>query len=141
MNIMELTSPQDFEDSYAVMHELRTHLTRDEYRSLLEEMIPLGYRLFAAAQEGKIVALAGVGLGTNLYYGRHMWIYDLVTTATQRAKGFGQGLLEHVEEIARAEGCDVVALSSGLERRDAHRFYEQRMGYERASFTFRKSLR
>jgi hypothetical protein len=32
------------------------------------------------------------------------------------------------------------ALSSGLQRADAHRYYERRMRYERLSFVFGKSL-
>ena len=39
-----------------------------------------------------------------------------------------------------SEGCEVVGLSSGLRRVDAHRFYEERMGYDRAGFVFTKQV-
>jgi GNAT superfamily N-acetyltransferase len=122
------------------MSELRDQLTEDDYFELLDEMIPRGYRMFALRDNGRLVAVAGVALLSNFYYGRYMWVYDLVTRADSRSRGHGRALLEHLEGIARAANCDVVALSSGLQRTDAHRFYEGHMGYERASYAFKKSL-
>lgn len=122
------------------MAELRDHLTQDEYFELLDEMTPRGYRMFAVRDGGRLVAVAGVALLTNFYYGRYMWVYDLVTRADVRSRGHGRALLEHLEDIARAQNCDVVALSSAFQRIDAHRFYEQHLGYERASYTFKKKL-
>ncbi len=122
------------------MHELRTQLDEREYLALLDEMAPEGYRLFALREGGAIVALAGIAVITNLYHGRHVWVYDLVTTAAARSRGHGRHLLSYVEEFARAQGCGVVALSSGMQRTDAHRFYEQRMGYARPSYVFAKQL-
>ncbi|MGH2786928.1 MAG: GNAT family N-acetyltransferase [Actinomycetota bacterium] len=123
------------------MSELRTHLSEREFFELLDEMIPRGYRMFGARAEGRLVAVAGVALFANFYYGRYMWVYDLITRADTRSQGYGKALMEHLEELARAEDCDTVALSSGVQRIDAHRFYEQHMGYERASYTFKKALK
>jgi hypothetical protein len=50
-------------------------------------------------------------------------------------------LLSHLEELARDEGCDTIALSSSFPRPDAHRFYEEKMNFERSGYTFKKSLR
>lgn len=136
----ELTTENDLRTAFPVMHELRTHLDEDAYIKLLSEMVPKGYRLFALEVDGEIVALAGVGRGTNFYYGRYMWVYDLITKEDRRSCGYGATLLEHVEKAARDEGCDTVALSSGLQRVDAHRFYTDRTGYEKTSFTFKKVL-
>ncbi|TFB12835.1 GNAT family N-acetyltransferase, partial [Filobacillus milosensis] len=33
------------------------------------------------------------------------------------------------------------ALSSGLQRTDAHRFYEDRMDYDKVSYVFKSSLK
>ena len=122
------------------MSELRDHLSEDQYFELLDEMIPRGYRMYALREDGRLVAVAGVALLTNLYYGRYMWVYDLITRSDSRSHGYGRALLQHLEDIARAANCDIVALSSGLQRTDAHRFYQQHMGYERASYVFKKSL-
>jgi len=138
--MQELTTDADFRDAYAVMRELRTGLSLEAYLALLEPMRREGYRLIALRDQGEIMALAGIILLTNFYDGRHIYVYDLVTRSDARSRGYGERLLTHVEDLARAEGCTHVTLSSGMQRVDAHRFYESRMGYTRASYVFRKAL-
>jgi ribosomal protein S18 acetylase RimI-like enzyme len=48
--------------------------------------------------------------------------------AACRGKGVGEELVRHAIEIARAEGCGLVQLTSDKSRHDAHRFYE-RIGF------------
>jgi GNAT superfamily N-acetyltransferase len=140
VEIVELLG-EEVRAAFPLMQELRTPLTEARYAEAVAEMVAEGYRLFALKSDGVAVALAGVSIATNLYYGRYLWVYDLVTTESERSRGYGRRLLQHLEELARQEGCDTIALSSGVQRTDAHRFYEARMGYERASFVFRKELR
>lgn len=141
MRVRELESRDDLRRAFGVMRELRAHLDEPQYLAYLDEMVEDGYRLFAREdREGGIVALAGIALRTNFYYGRHIWVYDLVTSEGVRSRGHGEALLNHVERLARELDCDVIALSSGLERTEAHRFYEERMGFERASYAFKKNL-
>src|SRR5579885_3493247 len=102
------------------MRELRTHLEEASFVELVREMTPQGYRLLAVRDGGAIKGLAGIAHLTNLYYGRHIWVYDLITTAGERSKGYGAALLGHVERMARELDCDTVALASGLQRLDAH---------------------
>jgi ribosomal protein S18 acetylase RimI-like enzyme len=76
---------------------------------------------------------------TNLYYGRHAYVYDLVVTAEARPRGYGEKLLVHAEEFARQEGCGYIAVACG--RAEALRFYEKRMGYKRPGYSMRNRLR
>jgi GNAT superfamily N-acetyltransferase len=138
-DIHEITTAAGRREAYPVMRELRPHLDEAAFLRLLAEMEPQGYRLFALRDHGDIVCLAGIGVLTNLYYGRHVWVYDLVTAAHARSQGHGARLLAFIEDLARDNGCLAVALSSGRTREDAHRFYE-REGYERTSFVFLKHL-
>jgi GNAT superfamily N-acetyltransferase len=140
VEVRELGTEDEMRAVYPLMAELRPQVTEERYLALLRSMVQEGYRLFALRDAGIEVALAGVGVGTNLYFGRYMWVFDLITSDRVRSRGYGRALLEHVERVARDEGCEMVALSSGVQRTDAHRFYEQHMGYERASYVFRKSL-
>jgi GNAT superfamily N-acetyltransferase len=140
VEVRELSTVDEMHSVYPLMAELRPQVTKERYLALLRSMVRGGYRLFALRDAGSEVALAGVGVGTNLYFGRYMWVFDLITSDRVRSRGYGRALLEHVERVARDEGCEVIALSSGVQRTDAHRFYEQHMGYERASYVFRKSL-
>lgn len=140
-SIHELSTPEEMREALPVLLELRPHLTPATYEALLARMQPSGYRLFAVRSGGGIVALAGVGFGTNLYYGSYLWVYDLVTTARARSEGHGKALLDHLERLAQAAGCDTIALSSGIQRLDAHRFYEDKAGFGKASYTFSKHLK
>ena len=76
---------------------------------------------------------------TNLYYERHLYLYDLVVTQEARSEGHGGTLMDHVEDIASGEGCVYVALACGREREGALRFYERR-GFERPGYSMRKAL-
>lgn len=139
MKVSELRSEQELMRAYPVVHELHRDLTEEHYAELLAEMRPQRYRLFAAWDDDEIVAVAGVVVLTNLYYGRHAFVYDLVTKEGARSGGYGEALMDHVEEFARAAGCEKAALACGREREGALHFYERR-GYERPSFAMRKDL-
>lgn len=81
--------------------------------------------------------MTGVTIRTTLYYGKHLFVHDLVTRADHRSRGCGRQLLSCVEGWGRSQGCGSLVLTSGLVRRDAHRFYQERMGYG-ISYVFRK---
>ncbi|WP_317987071.1 GNAT family N-acetyltransferase [Sutcliffiella rhizosphaerae] len=123
-----------------VLRELRPHLTNDFFFQTYEKMSEEGYELHAYYDGEEIVAVTGIITLTNFYDGRHIYVYDLVTKNTGRSKGYGEKLLQYVEELGREQGCEKVTLSSGLVRVHAHRFYEEKMNYEKASYVFRKSL-
>ena len=141
VEIKELATSEEIAGAFPVMKELRPHLTPQTYEELLTAMQPEGYRLFAALEGDQIVALAGVAFHTNLYYGSYLWVYELITTEASRSRGHGVALMDHLEAMARDRGCDTIALSSGLKRVDAHRFYEDKVGFEKNSYAFTKPLK
>ncbi len=140
MEIVELRSEAEFEEAFPVVGELHGELDERKYAELLAEMVPSGYRMFAVRDKGKISTVAGVQIITNLYYERHLYVFDLVATEGARSKGHGAALMIHVENFARREGCKYVALACGREREGALRFYE-RLGFERPGYSMRKALR
>ncbi|ELZ09186.1 MULTISPECIES: GNAT family N-acetyltransferase [Natrialba] len=139
--VHELETEAEWLGAFPVMSQLRTHLNEDSYLDYLREMTDDGYRLFAVSVDDEIVSLAGVGIQVNMYYGRHVWVYELVTDADHRSKGHGMKLLSFIEDWAEERNCELVALSSGLQREDAHRFYEERAGMERASYVYKQPLK
>lgn len=48
----------------------------------------------------------------------------VVVTRARRGEGIGEAMLQHAMRLARDAGCYKLALSSSLQRMDAHRFYE-----------------
>ena len=141
MEIVELHSPAERTEVLPILRQLYPWLDEGRYAALLAEMIDDGYRQFAVRNEAaEIVALAGVAVHVNLYYGRYLYVYDLVVKEDARSQGCGGLLMDHVEGIARREGCQTAALACGLEREGALRFYEGR-GYQKPSYAMRKALR
>ncbi|UTF55665.1 GNAT family N-acetyltransferase [Natronosalvus rutilus] len=139
VDIRELTTVSEFRDAYPVLSQLRDHLSVEGYLDRLETMREEGYRLFALYEDSQIVAVVGGTRNHNFYSGPHLFVYDLVTDENRRSEGFGGELLKFVDEWAREESCDHVALESGLWRDRAHEFYEDH-GYEKFCYSFRKEL-
>ncbi len=124
----ELHSQEEILEAFSVMHQLRTHLDEKTYLELVMEAKEKDmYRLFALYDQGEIVAVTGFKPMITLYYGRFVWVCDLVTDNSKRSNGYGEKLLSFVHEWADENGYERVALSSGLQRVDAHRFYEEKM--------------
>jgi len=136
-----LTKKEEWLEAFPVMKQLRTQLDLPSYLHLVEESINKeNYQLVALYAEDKMVALCGFMPMITLYNGKFIWVCDLVTDASNRSNGFGMALLQFVEEWAKENGFPIVSLSSGLQRKDAHRFYEEKMDYDKVSFVFLKSM-
>lgn len=140
MKIRELATDKEIRSAWAVVKELRADLLESEFIALVTAMGREGYRLFGLFEEDAIVAVVGFAILTNLYYQRHLWIYDLVTKASERSCGYGSAMLKYVEKLAQKDGCEMIALSSGLERTDAHRFYTDKAGFTKSSLVFKKLI-
>ncbi|MCR2821059.1 GNAT family N-acetyltransferase [Lederbergia panacisoli] len=124
------------------MKHLRAHLDEESYlRLILEAREKEDYKLIAHFDlNGDIVAVVGFMPMITLYYGHYICVCDLVTDPNVRSKGYGRKLLSYVHEWAKAKGYEKVALSSGLQRVDAHRFYEEKMAYDKVSYVFLKNV-
>jgi GNAT superfamily N-acetyltransferase len=99
--------------TWPVMRQLRPHLDEQQY----------------------LAAVAGFRTMEMLYCGRILSIDDLVTDEAMRSKGLGAALLEWLWREAQALGCGQIHLDSGLQRLDAHRFYE-RESFKKLGFHF-----
>jgi len=140
MEIVELRSAAQHREALPILRILYPWLDEGHYTALLAEMVDDGYRQFALRNEGgEVVAVAGVAIHVNIYYGRYLYIYDLVVREDERSKGYGELLMDHVEEIGRREGCETAALAVSLDREGAQRLYERR-GYLKPSYAMRKAL-
>jgi len=142
LTISELQSQKEILEAFPVMNQLRTHLDEKAYLDLVTEAKEKDmYRLFALYDQREIVAVTGFKPMITLYYGRFVMVYDLVTDKDKRSNGYGEKLLAYVHEWAKENAYESVALSSGLQRTDAHRFYEEKMDYDKVSYVFKKPLK
>jgi GNAT superfamily N-acetyltransferase len=121
---------------YGVLQHLRTELTLPQLRDIYAEGYGQGLRYTAVDAGGRLVAVAGWRLVACTTAGRRLYIDDLVTDPTLRSAGHGHLLIAELEQRARAAGCSVLDLDSGVQRGAAHRFYfRERMTITAYHFT------
>lgn len=122
-----------------VHRQLRGGLPAD-YAGRLRAVFANGARMSVATEGEDLRGIALWRVIENTYEGRRLYVDDLVSDEAHRSRGVGRVLLQHLERLARDMKCDVLALDSGTQRTDAHRFYF-REGLVIPSFSFRKTLK
>jgi GNAT superfamily N-acetyltransferase len=125
---------------YDVMAELRPHLVRSDFLATVRAQEKEGLRLACVHESGRVVAVAGYRISTNLFCGKHLYVDDLVTADAERSKGHGKALLAWLRELAVESDCDVFHLDSGVQRKRAHQFY-LREGMEISGYHFSVRLK
>ncbi|TKC19000.1 GNAT family N-acetyltransferase [Robertmurraya kyonggiensis] len=141
VEIKELKIEKEWKEAFPVMKQLRTHLNEDQFVELVKEAVEKeSYKIAALYDNEKIVAATGFMPMITLYNGKFIWVCDLVTDSESRSKGYGEALLNYVHSWSKENGYDIVSLSSGLQRTNAHRFYENKMNYDKVSYVFLKRI-
>ena len=139
MNIRIATTDSEIAACYPVMQELRPHIPEDQFLPRVRSQEKNGYQLVFVEHSDGVLAVAGFRVGENLAWGRFLYVDDLVTLPSHRSNGFGASLCSWLREFAAKEGCMQMHLDSGIQRKDAHRFYE-REGMSMASFHFVQNI-
>jgi GNAT superfamily N-acetyltransferase len=140
IEVTEAKTDREILICFDVMNELRTPLKRAEFLQTVRAMEVDGYRLAFIKDEGDVVAVAGYRIYSNLFMGKHLYVDDLVTSASARSKGFGELMLNCLREKAVAAGCNFYRLDSGTARSQAHKFYFNQ-GFSISSFSFSEQLK
>lgn len=141
ISVKELNTTTEIMEAYPIMKQLRTHLDEQAYKSLVIDAMKYDhYKLMALLELGKIVGVIGFKPMITLYYGKFVWICDLVVDDDKRSMGYGEKLLTYVHQWAKENKYKTIALSSGIQRDAAHRFYENIMNYEKVSYVFKSSF-
>jgi len=146
MNIVSVTDsagkivdPQWLKRAEAVHRQLRTALPSD-YEGKMKRVFAGGARMCVAAEGDAVRGVAVYRIVENTFEGLHLYVDDLVTDEIRRSTGVGRALMDHMQGLARAAGCEAYTLDSGTQRQQAHKFYF-REGMVVTSFHFRKPLK
>lgn len=123
-----------------VMAELRPQVAGGDFLATVRSLERDGLRLACVRDDGRVVAVAGYRISTNLFCGRHLYVDDLVTAESERSKSHGKLLLAWLRQLAIDSGCDVLHLDSGVQRKRAHAFY-LREGLELVGYHFSERLK
>lgn len=127
--------------------DLCGQLGRPASRAELEERFAhlrqsSGQGLFVAvAEDGLLLGWLHVQERPALHTPRSAEITAVVVDSAHRRTGCGRALIATAEQWARNQQCQMLALRSGLERKEAHQFYVA-LGFEQssASYKFTKPL-
>lgn len=84
-------------------------------------------RLMVAEQDGRIVGTLQITFirGVSRRGAKRAQIEAVRVASGQRGEGLGREIFLRAIELARAEGCALVQLTTDKTRPDAHRFYAQ----------------
>ena len=107
---------------------------------LARMLVEPGQSVLVATDEGRVVGLATVIV-------RHVVVDDapvarlaaLVVAEGHRGRGVGRALDAAAEQLARADGCSAIEVTSGDHRPAAHSFYRA-LGFEERPRRFLKRL-
>lgn len=132
--------PDELTACFPVISLLRPRLENvHEWVDRVSEMATEGYRVLAAWQGDRVVALAGYRITENLIHGRFLYVDDLVTAEDARGKGLGAALLKELSTIGVDEYCGRLVLDTAATNENARRFYK-REGLTDAVIGFVKQL-
>ncbi len=137
MELVELV-PGDprWESALPVLQELRPDLTAAQLAEVQARGHAQGLRFTAAFHDGTCRGVIGWRVLHKTFGLRELYVDDLVTTSGARSGGVGKALLDHAAEQGHTAGCTQLALDSGVQRFDAHRFYlRERMRIASHHFT------
>ncbi|MEM7696602.1 MAG: GNAT family N-acetyltransferase [Pseudomonadota bacterium] len=123
--------------AYTLLKTLRPHLDETLFAARLAAQRALGYELYVAEENGRIVGVAGGRPVCNFSRGPHFFLDDLIVADTERGRHIGVSLLAHCERSAAARGMGEVVLNA---RPTAKTFYARNDYAEVPSPMMRKAI-
>ena len=123
--VIKINSEDEISACFIVLAQLRPHIKSEEFVARVLEQFQRGYQLVAVIENNTIMVVAGYHISENLAWGKFLYIEDLITNQKNRSQGYGKQLLDWLHNEARQQGCNQLHLDSGIQRKDAHRFYER----------------
>ncbi|NEV02156.1 GNAT family N-acetyltransferase [Bradyrhizobium uaiense] len=99
--------PKQLTACFPVISQLRPRLKGvDEWVERASEMATDGYRVLAAWEGDRVLAIAGYRIIENLIHGHFLYVDDLITAEGERGKGLGAALLTELSAIGADEFCN-----------------------------------
>ena len=106
----------------SVHRQLRPHLPPD-YLARMKQVFGSGAEMAVAVVGGEVAGITVFRVVEKTFSGRELYCDDLVTDEKTRSTGVGHALIAYMEKVGRERKCDVLALDSGTQRQQAHKFY------------------
>jgi len=114
---------QEIESCYPVMAQLRPHVPAEDFLPRVKRQTAIaGYQIVYLIDE-EVKAVAGFRISECLAWGKFLYVDDLVSAESERAKGYGGRLFDWLVNHAQEKRCDQFHLDSNVQRFGAHRLY------------------
>ena len=133
----------DYDIVFGFIEKLWTYNTYDKsairkvYQEVLESTETFAFLLF---ENAKAVGFChGAYINTFWLSGKTCYLSSIITLEEERRKGHGATMMNHAKELAVSQGCKGIILDSGMQRTDAHAFYEH-YGFSRSAYCFELKL-
>ena len=97
------------------------------------------YMLFVAEDNNQVVGFVSAVKLIGCIDSSYIEIGCLVVSDNYQKRGGGKLLLEYIESLGKSNGIKNYSITSGLHRKNAHKFYEHN-GYEKGGYAFYKGL-
>ena len=135
-------SESDYQEVYNLICELEATqfdpgLFQIAFNSKLNNINCL---FLVAVENNSVIAFCGFTIDYHLHHAKKVAVIEeLIVCSHHRGKGYGKQLLDRAIAIAKENNCDIIELTSGLDRDKAHEFYLKN-GFTKSSFKFKKEL-
>ena len=136
---MELHTLEELLTSFPCILEMYPHLSKEEYSTLLSEMIPNNYSQLAVYKNQEIIAVCGIWINTKLWCGKYMELDNVIVQPAYRSSGVGKIITDCMNKKAKEIGCKLMALDAYTDNKRAHKFY-MNDGYDITGFHFTKKI-
>ena len=123
--ILIAKSDDEIRACYSVVVQLRPSYSEVEFVSQIKKQNASNYYLAYIKKNNKVCSVAGYRFSENLAWGKFLYVDDLITDSEERSNGYGKVMLEWLIEQAKEHDCAELHLDSGVQRLDAHRFYQR----------------
>jgi GNAT superfamily N-acetyltransferase len=120
----------DMADAAALIRDLEAVLSplyavESRHGYSVDKLIREGVHFFVARADGKPAACGGIQFYPGFGELKRMFVRD-----PWRGRGLGHAMLEHLTQHARANGCGLLRLETGIHQHEAIKLYE-RWGFAR----------
>lgn len=115
-------------------------LTPEILATRLSAMQNHGYHCAGLYYDGELIGISGYWIGVKFYCGKYLELDNVIIDEAHRSKGFGELLVDWLEQHARDINCEMVMLDAYTSNTRAHKFYTQKdyaiIGYHFAKEQF-----
>lgn len=134
---------EDVMSVYQLISELKdTQFNFDIFKNVYYSKLSDTKNYYAVAvEEDNVIGFISLVIDYQLHHADKVGtIEELIVSSESRSQGVGKLLLNYAVCYAKENSCDVIELTSGFSRTDAHRFYEKN-GFRKGSYKFKMNLK